>query len=64
MKQLIFSVSFDQPVPGDIGLTGIFSAYSRETIASTLQCYLKDLPKFSFYPKSLLIVQRLNPFDL
>ncbi|CAF1657687.1 unnamed protein product [Adineta ricciae] len=58
-----FLVFFDQPVPGDIGLTGSFSAYSRETLAATLDCQLEDLPQFPFYPKSLLIVKRINPVD-
>ncbi|UJR07590.1 hypothetical protein I4U23_011878 [Adineta vaga] len=58
-----FLVFFDQPIPGDIGLTGSFSAYSRETIAATLQCSIKDLPQYPFYPESLLIVKRINPID-
>ncbi|UJR07591.1 hypothetical protein I4U23_011879 [Adineta vaga] len=58
-----FLVFFDRLAPGDIGLTGSFSAYSRETIAATLQCSIKDLPQYPFYPESLLIVKRINPID-
>ncbi|UJR38604.1 hypothetical protein I4U23_031269 [Adineta vaga] len=36
-------------------------AYSRETIAASLDCQLKDLPQLPFYPESLLIVERVNP---
>lgn len=58
-----FLVFFDQSVPGDIGFTGSFSAYSRDVIAATLQCQPNELPEFPFYPEDLLIVKRINPID-
>jgi len=60
VKILVF---FDQPISGDIGFTGSFSAYSREVLAATFQCSPSQLPNVPFYPQDLLIVKRVNPID-
>lgn len=61
--QVKFLVFFDQAMPGDIGYTGTFSAYSRDVLAASLQCPECKLPNFPFYPEDLLIVHRVNPID-
>jgi len=62
-EEVKFLVFFDQPIAGDIGYTGSFSAYSREVLAATLQCSPTQLPDVPFYPKDLLIVKRINPVE-
>jgi oxalate decarboxylase len=60
---IMFLVFFDQPVPGDIGFTGTFSAYTREVLAATFQCNISQVPNAPFYPQDLLIVHRFNPLQ-
>jgi oxalate decarboxylase len=60
-EDVLFLVFFDQPVPGDIGFTGTFSAYSKEVLAATFQCNISQVPNAPFYPQDLLIVHRVNP---
>jgi oxalate decarboxylase len=45
--EVIILVFFDQPISGGIGYTDSFSAYSREVLASTLQCSPTRLPQCS-----------------
>jgi len=54
---------FDQPISGDIGYTGSFSAYSRDVLAASLQCSPSQLPNVPFYPRDLFIVKRINPVE-
>jgi len=61
--EMHFLVFFDQSNNGDIGFTGSVSAYSPEVLAATFQCPPNQLPNIPFYPKDLLIVERVNPVD-
>lgn len=56
-------VFFDQPAPGDIGLKGLGSAFSRETLAAALDIPLQSLPALPFTAVDPLIVPRGNPLD-
>jgi oxalate decarboxylase len=62
-EEVKFLVFFDQPIAGDIGYTGSFSAYSREVMAATLKCSPSQLSNVPFYPQDLLIVKRFNPVE-
>jgi len=56
-------IFFDQPMPGDIGLTGSVKSFSNEVLDSTLSAppnFFTDLPT---YYEDLFIVDKVNPLD-
>lgn len=56
-------IFFDQPLPGDIGMTGSVKSYSDDVLTAVLKSPKELIDSLPTYYRDLFIVKKTNPLD-